>query len=137
MSQDLHGAVSAPAVPGRRAAGRKALFRRSLLAGLCAALGACASIVPGDRAYSLRGEQSEVKLPVKAGDAAEPVPANVAIKPITAELGGVSPIIIVPGLLKFDCPSSFEERSELRMPLRPLSETARAPPAKGIVWRIQ
>ena len=86
MSQDLHGAVSAPAAPARRAAGRKAIFRRSLLAGLCAALGACASIVPGDRAYSLRGEQSEVKLPVKAGDAAEPVPANVAIKPITAEL---------------------------------------------------
>lgn len=49
MSQDLHGAVSAPAAPAapaRRAAGRKALFRRSLLAGLCAALGACASIVP-------------------------------------------------------------------------------------------
>ena len=86
MSQDLHGAVSAPAAPACRAAGRKAFFRRSLLAGLCAALGACASIVPGDRAYSLRGEQSEVKLPVKAGDAAEPVPANVAIKPITAEL---------------------------------------------------
>ena len=50
MSQDLHGAVSAPAAPACRAAGRKAFFRRSLLAGLCAALGACASIVPGDRA---------------------------------------------------------------------------------------
>ena len=90
MKQDLHGAATAPSVKPaartHRAAARKAVFRRGILVGLCAALGACASIVPGDRAYSLRDEQSAVKLPVKAGDAAEPVPANVAIKPITAEL---------------------------------------------------
>src|SRR3546814_15895071 len=29
-----------------------------------------------------------------------------------------APTKTVPGLLKFDCPSSFDERSELRMPLR-------------------
>src|SRR3546814_14267057 len=28
-----------------------------------------------------------------------------------------APTQTVPGLLKFDCPSSFDERSELRMPL--------------------
>ena len=28
-------------------------------------------------------------------------------------------------------------QSEFRMPLRPLIETARPPPAKGIDWRIQ
>lgn len=60
-------------------------LRSILLATLCASLGACA-IVPGDRAYSLRDQKSAVKLPVKQNDAAEPVPDNIAIKPITAEL---------------------------------------------------
>ena len=60
-------------------------LRSLLLATLCASLGACA-IVPGDRAYSLRDQKSAVKLPVKQSDAAEPVPDNIAIKPITAEL---------------------------------------------------
>lgn len=59
--------------------------RNLLLASLCAVLGACA-IVPGDKAYSLRDQKSAVKLPVKQAEAAEPVPENVAIKPITAEL---------------------------------------------------
>ena len=48
-----------------------------------------------------------------------------------------APTKTVPGLLKFDCPSSFDERSEFNMPLRPLIEMTRPPPAKGIVWRIQ
>jgi len=56
-----------------------------LLAVVCASLGACA-VVPGDRAYGLRDQQSSVKLPVRQTEAAEPVPANVNIKPITAEL---------------------------------------------------
>ena len=43
----------------------------------------------------------------------------------------------VPGLLKLDCPSSFDERSELSTPLRPESPITRPPPAKGIDWRIQ
>ena len=60
-------------------------LRTLLLASLCASLGACA-IVPGDMAYSLRDQKSAVKLPVKQSDAAEPVPDNIAIKPITAEL---------------------------------------------------
>lgn len=51
----------------------------------CVGLGACA-VVPGDKAYGLRDQQSAVKLPVREPEAAEPVPANVAIKPITAEL---------------------------------------------------
>ena len=42
-------------------------------------------MVPGDRAYSMR-EQSAVKLPVKQPDATEPVPENVKIQQITAEL---------------------------------------------------
>src|SRR3546814_13460029 len=45
-----------------------------------------------------------------------------------------APTKAVPGLLKFDCPSSFDERSELRTPLRPLIALARPPPAKGSVW---
>jgi len=60
-------------------------LRTLLLASMCASLGACA-LVPGDKAYSLRDEKSSVKLPVRSSDAAEPVPENVAIKPITAEL---------------------------------------------------
>ena len=88
MKLELHGAATAPSVKptalAPRAAGRNAVFRQGILIGLCAALGACASIVPCDRAYSLRDEQSAVKLPVKAGGDAEPVPANVAITPITA-----------------------------------------------------
>lgn len=56
-----------------------------LLAIVCASLGACA-VVPGDKAYGLRDQQSAVKLPVRQPDAAEPAPANVSIKPITAEL---------------------------------------------------
>ncbi|WP_374244434.1 polysaccharide export protein [Zoogloea sp.] len=58
---------------------------RLLLALVCASLGACA-VVPGDKAYGLRDQQSSVKLPVRQPEAAEPVPANVNIKPITAEL---------------------------------------------------
>ena len=61
------------------------LASRLLLAIVCASLGACA-VVPGDKAYGLRDQQSSVKLPVRKGEAAEPVPANVNIKPITAEL---------------------------------------------------
>lgn len=45
---------------------------------------ACATVVPGDKAYSLRDNKSAVKLPVKQGE--ETVPDNIAIKPITAEL---------------------------------------------------
>ena len=48
-----------------------------------------------------------------------------------------APVSINPGLLKLDCPCSFEERSELRMPLRPLTDTARPPPANGMVCLIQ
>ncbi len=56
-----------------------------LLALIAASLAsACASIVPGDRAYSMRDNKSAVKLPVKQGE--ETVPDNIAIKPITAEL---------------------------------------------------
>ena len=68
-----------------RSTRRRGAARAWLLATLCASLGACA-VVPGDRAYSLRNDQSAVKLPVRQGDGAEAVPANVAIKPITAEL---------------------------------------------------
>src|SRR3954454_3617361 len=48
-----------------------------------------------------------------------------------------APSRMVPGLLKLDWPCSFEERSEFKMPLRPLIATARPPPAKGIDWRMQ
>src|SRR3546814_1411067 len=47
-----------------------------------------------------------------------------------------APVSISPGLLKFDCPCSFEERSELRMPLRPLTETARTHPRHGQIEKI-
>jgi polysaccharide biosynthesis/export protein len=60
------------------------LTRGLLVAGLASLLGACA-VVPGDRAYSMR-EQSAIKLPVKQDGAAEAVPENVKIQPITAEL---------------------------------------------------
>jgi polysaccharide biosynthesis/export protein len=60
------------------------LTRGVLVAGLASLLGACA-VVPGDRAYSMR-EQSAIKLPVKQDGAAEAVPENVKIQPITAEL---------------------------------------------------
>ena len=60
-------------------------IRTCLLVMLCAGLGACA-LVPGDKAYGLRDHQSAVKLPVRQEPAAEPVPDNVTIKPITAEL---------------------------------------------------
>ncbi|WP_153161447.1 polysaccharide export protein [Zoogloea sp. 1C4] len=56
-----------------------------LLAVVCASLGACA-VVPGDKAYGLRDQQSSIKLPVRQSEAAEPAPENVSIKPITAEL---------------------------------------------------
>ena len=87
MKQVINGGVTAPDVSlaGRPARTRVGHVRGWLLAALCASLGACA-IVPGDRAYSLRDEKSSVKLPVRTSDAAEPVPENVAIKPITAEL---------------------------------------------------
>lgn len=61
------------------------ITQQVLLALVCACLGACA-VVPGDKAYGLRDQQSAVKLPVREPEAAEPVPANVSIKPITAEL---------------------------------------------------
>ncbi|MBS0367650.1 MAG: polysaccharide biosynthesis/export family protein [Proteobacteria bacterium] len=61
------------------------LTRGLLAAGVVTVLGAGCAMVPGDRAYSMR-EQSAIKLPVKQSDAAEPVPDNVKIKPITAEL---------------------------------------------------
>ena len=80
MKQRLHGAIKAP-----RNATRSANARAWLLAALCASLDACA-IVPGDRAYSMRDQQSSVKLPVRQADTGEAAPANVAIKPITAEL---------------------------------------------------
>jgi polysaccharide biosynthesis/export protein len=60
------------------------LTRGVLVAGLASLLGACA-VVPGDRAYSMR-EQSAIKLPVKQDGAAEAVPENVKIQPITADL---------------------------------------------------
>lgn len=60
-------------------------LRSLFLMTLCASLGACA-VVPGDKAYSLRDQKSAVKLPVKQADSSEPVPDNVSIKPITAEL---------------------------------------------------
>ncbi|WP_079437537.1 polysaccharide export protein [Zoogloea sp. LCSB751] len=63
----------------------KFLTRGLLVAGIVSVLGAGCAVVPGDRAYSMR-EQSAIKLPVKQPDAAEPVPDNVKIKPITAEL---------------------------------------------------
>ena len=87
MKQVINEGVTAPDVSlaGRPARTRVGHVRGWLLAALCASLGACA-IVPGDRAYSLRDEKSSVKLPVRTSDAAEPVPENVAIKPITAEL---------------------------------------------------
>ena len=87
MKQVINGGVTAPDVSlaGRPARTRVGHVRGWLLAALCASLGACA-IVPGDRAYSLRDEKSSVKLPVRTSDAAAPVPENVAIKPITAEL---------------------------------------------------
>ena len=59
--------------------------RGFVLAILAASLAsACATIVPGDKAYSLRDSKSAVKLPVKQGE--EAIPDNIAIKPITAEL---------------------------------------------------
>ncbi len=87
MKQVINGGATAPDVSlaGRPARTRAGHVRGWLLAALCASLGACA-IVPGDRAYSLRDEKSAVKLPVRTSDSAEPVPDNVAIKPITAEL---------------------------------------------------
>lgn len=51
----------------------------------CAALNGCA-VVPGDKAYELRDQQSAVKLPVRQAGATESVPENVVIKAITAEL---------------------------------------------------
>lgn len=87
MKQVINKGATAPDVSlaGRPARTRVGHVRGWLLAALCASLGACA-IVPGDRAYSLRDEKSAVKLPVRTSDSAEPVPDNVAIKPITAEL---------------------------------------------------
>lgn len=68
-----------------RLAGDNIMRRVSLLLGLVAAvamLGGCAA-VPGSSASSMRTE-SAVQLPVKQGD--EVIPANVAVKPITANL---------------------------------------------------
>lgn len=89
MKTYLDGAIIAPqqrraALKSFRHAGGFPL-RSLVLVALCASLGACA-LVPGDRAYGLRDQQSAVKLPVKQSDTAEPVPDNIAIKPITAEL---------------------------------------------------
>lgn len=57
-------------------------IRRCLLALVASALAGC-SIVPGNQSYSNR-EESDVRLPVQQGDVL--APANVKIKPITAEL---------------------------------------------------
>jgi polysaccharide export outer membrane protein len=56
---------------------------RSLLACLAASILAGCTIVPGNQGYSNRDE-SEVRLPVQQGDVL--APANIKIKPITAEL---------------------------------------------------
>ena len=87
MKQVFDGCGLAPEVSLARQPRQSCIghVRGWLLAALCASLGAC-SIMPGDRAYALRDEQSSVRLPVKSADASEPMPANVAIKPITAEL---------------------------------------------------
>ena len=89
MKQDFHGGASGP---GRSLVGdacttsiHSIRSRCWLLAGLCFSLSSCAS-VPGDQAYTLRYEQAAVKLPVRVDDASELVPANVAIRSITAEL---------------------------------------------------
>lgn len=63
-----------PAVPDRI---------RYLLIGLAASVLAGCSLVPGNQSYSDR-QESAVMLPVQQGDAL--VPANIKIKPITAEL---------------------------------------------------
>ncbi|WP_299071400.1 polysaccharide biosynthesis/export family protein [Accumulibacter sp.] len=57
-------------------------IRRFLLALIASTLAGC-SIVPGNQSYSNR-EESDVRLPVQQGDVL--APANVKIKPITAEL---------------------------------------------------
>ncbi len=57
-------------------------IRRFLLALIASMLAGC-SIVPGNQSYSNR-EESDVRLPVQQGDVL--APANVKIKPITAEL---------------------------------------------------
>jgi polysaccharide export outer membrane protein len=56
---------------------------RSLLACLAASILAGCTIVPGNQGYNNRDE-SEVRLPVQQGDVL--APANIKIKPITAEL---------------------------------------------------
>lgn len=89
MKQRHDGAFAAPDITAARSANRRVTRsvdgRVWLIAALCVSLGACA-IVPGDKAYSLREQQSSVKLPVRQADTGETVPANVSIKPITAEL---------------------------------------------------
>jgi polysaccharide export outer membrane protein len=57
-------------------------IQRCLLALVASTLAGC-SIVPGNQSYSNR-EESDVRLPVQQGDVL--APANVKIKPITAEL---------------------------------------------------
>lgn len=57
-------------------------IRRFLLGLVASTLAGC-SIVPGNQSYSNR-EESDVRLPVQQGDVL--APANVKIKPITAEL---------------------------------------------------
>lgn len=74
-----------PKSPSFSCSSLKPLSRAFLAASAASLLAAGCAVVPGDRAYSMR-EQSAVKLPVKQPDAAEPVPDNVKIKPITAEL---------------------------------------------------
>ncbi|MBE2257467.1 MAG: polysaccharide biosynthesis/export family protein [Rhodobacteraceae bacterium] len=56
---------------------------RPLLMGLAASILAGCSLVPGNQSYSNR-EESAVRLPVQQGDVL--APANIKIKPITAEL---------------------------------------------------
>ncbi|MEQ6341799.1 MAG: polysaccharide export protein [Gammaproteobacteria bacterium] len=58
------------------------IFRFILMSMLMGGLAAC-SVIPGTNTYGMR-EQSAVKLPVKQD--IETVPANVKVKPITAEL---------------------------------------------------
>jgi polysaccharide export outer membrane protein len=75
-----------PTTPSFSCFSLTSLSRALLVASAASLLGAGCAVVPGDRAYSMRDEQSSIKLPVKRPDAAEPVPENVKIKPITAEL---------------------------------------------------
>lgn len=59
-------------------------IRGAIFATAVACLNGACALVPGDKAYSLRGQESAVKLPVRQGE--QVVPENVRIRPITADL---------------------------------------------------